>query len=109
MRVVPLTFSHIYAPGNSSLKFYFVMNGPLTGSFNLSTAITQDDTLTYGLLLYIEKLKLLCKQYPSIHCILNYIIDCDIDEHAVECIIDDATNAFLGRGSLQSRGRTSKG
>ena len=68
----------------------------------------QHNDIWFGI---IEKLKLLCKQYSSIQCILEAIkkdiIDCD--EHAVVCIIDDVINTFLGRGSLQSRGRTSKG
>ena len=59
----------------------------------------------------IGKLKLLCRLYSNTQCILDAtkkdIIDCE--EYAVVCIIDDVMNTFLGRGSLQLSGRTSKG
>ena len=68
----------------------------------------QHNDIWFGI---IEKLKLLCKQYSSIQCILEAIkkdiIDCD--EHAVVCIIDDVMNTFLGRRLLQSGGGPPKG
>ena len=100
--------------GDLSLKFCLVMNGLLTGSFNINLsiaiAIIQADTMTYGLALF-KKLKALCEQYPSTWYMLDVIkkniIDCD--ENVTECIIDDAINTCLGRGPLQSKGRALKG
>ena len=40
--------------------------------------------------------------HATLEVIKKDMIDCD--EHAVECIINDASNTFLGRGLLTSRG-----
>jgi hypothetical protein len=59
----------------------------------------------------IKKLNLLGRQYSNTQCMLHAIkkdiIDCD--EYAVVCIIEDVMNTFLGRESLLSGGRSSKG